>query len=308
MKTLIAGLAGCALAVGLAGCGGGEETVVGDIPEEAASAPAEAAGPDTAILLEAAMLDPRRGPGADRDIWRNPAETLAFFGFEADMTVVEIWPGGGWYAQVLAPTLAAGGGTYIAAGFDPASDSAFVQRSLENFRANFVDNPDVYGTITMTSLSKTSEGVAPAGEADLVLSFRNVHNWMAGEFAPKAFADFYQALRPGGVLGVVEHRLPEDREQDPRARSGYVKESAVIALAEQAGFVLEDRAEINANPADTADHPLGVWMLPPSLREPEEGSEAAASYDREAFMKIGESDRMTLRFRKPADADAALLE
>ena len=132
-----------------------------------------------------------------------------------------------------------------------------------------------------------------------MLTFRNVHNWMAGGYADKIFADAYRALKPGGVLGVVEHRLPSARDQDLTASTGYVLESYVVQLAENAGFVLEESSEINANAKDTADHPLGVWMLPPNLRAPAPGSPEALAYDVEKYKAIGESDRMTLRFRKP---------
>ncbi|MEL6364889.1 MAG: hypothetical protein AAFR11_08620 [Pseudomonadota bacterium] len=291
---------------------GGEEAATPAPESEAASAEeaptdAPAAAPDAGEVLDAVLDHPRRGEGADRDAFRNPKETLLFFGFEPDMTVVEIWPGGGWYTRVLAPALKEGGGTYVAAAFDPSVESAFIERSLTAFDENFVQKPEEYGDIVVTALSANTEAVAPAGSADLVLSFRNVHNWMGGEFAEKAFADFYAALKPGGVLGVVEHRQ-KDGEQDPRARTGYVREDAVIAFAEAAGFVLEARSEVNANPKDTADHPFGVWTLPPVLRGPREGEEAPEGYDRETYLEIGESDRMTLKFRKPIDADAALLE
>jgi predicted methyltransferase len=131
-----------------------------------------------------------------------------------------------------------------------------------------------------------------------VLTFRNVHNWMAGGYADKIFADAYRALKPGGVLGVVEHRLPSARDQDLTASTGYVLESYVVQLAENAGFTFEESSEINANPKDNADHPLGVWMLPPNMRAPAPGTPEALTYDAEAYRAIGESDRMTLRFRK----------
>lgn len=293
----------------LAACGS-EEAAPASAPAEPAAAPApavEAAKPTAAEVLDVVLADPRRGDGADRDLFRHPKETLLFFGFEPDMTVVEIWPGGGWYTQVLAPALKAGGGTYIAAGFDPASDSAFVQRSVAAFNENFVQQPEEYGDIVQTVFSAEKGDIAPAGSADLVLSFRNVHNWMGGGHADKAFVDFYAALKPGGVLGVVEHRQ-KTGEQDPRAPTGYVREDYVIALAEAAGFEFEGRSDINGNPKDAADHPFGVWTLPPTMRNSRGGEAAPEDFDPAKYAAIGESDRMTLKFRKPIDVDGALLE
>ncbi len=234
-----------------------------------------------------------------RDLWRHPVETLDFFGVRSSDTVVEIWPGGGWYTAILGPYLKSGEGKLYAAHVDPAS-SGYARQNVDAFTAAFVNNPNIYGDITLTVATRDGPGLAPDGSADVVLTFRNVHNWMAGGYAPKMFADAYRALKPGGVLGVVEHRLPSRVDQDLTASTGYVHESYVKQLAESAGFVFEDASEVNANPDDTADHPLGVWMLPPNLRAPEAGSELAASYSAGAYRAIGESDRMTLRFRKPA--------
>lgn len=236
-----------------------------------------------------------------RDQWRHPAATLAFFGVKPSDTVVEIWPGGGWYTAILGPYLRAGGGSLYAAHMDPAS-SDYARRNVEAFQAAFVENSATYGEIILTVASKDSQGLAPDGSADVVLTFRNVHNWMAGGYAPKMFADAYRALKPGGVLGVVEHRLPSRMDQDLAASTGYVHETYVKQLAEAAGFRFEEASEINANPADPADHPLGVWMLPPNLRAPAPGTPEAATYDAAKYTAIGESDRMTLRFRKPAGA------
>jgi predicted methyltransferase len=184
---------------------------------------------------------------------------------------------------------------------DPAS-SENARANVEAYTAAFVDHPEVYGDIEVTIASRTSPGLAPDGSADAVLTFRNVHNWMAGGYADKIFADAFKALKPGGVLGVEEHRLPSARDQDLTASTGYVLETYVIQLAENAGFVFEDSSEINANPKDAADHPLGVWMLPPNMRAPAPGDPLAPAYDPEKYKAIGESDRMTLRFRKPAPA------
>lgn len=232
-----------------------------------------------------------------RDVWRHPVETLNFFGVKPTDTVVEIAPGGGWYTAILGPWLKQGGGKLYAAHLDPAS-SDYASRNVKDYTDAYLAKPDVYGDITLTVVSPTSPGIAPDGSADVVLTFRNVHNWMTERFADKVFADAFRALKPGGVLGVVEHRLPSARDQDPGASNGYVLESYVVQLAEHAGFVLEESSEINANPKDNADHP--VWMLPPNLSPPREGTLLAEGYDKATYEAIGESDRMTLRFRKPA--------
>jgi predicted methyltransferase len=283
MKTgrLLVLVAACALAVS---CG-----------EEETPAATEPAGPPVGSLEWAVAGPWRIEKEKARDQFRHPVETLSFFGVKGSDTVVEIWPGGGWYTAILGPYLKAGGGKLYAAQLDPAAAANMVN----TYRAAFVDHPEIYGNIELTVASASSTGVAPDGSADVVLTFRNVHNWMAGGYADKIFADAFRALKPGGVLGIEEHRLPSARDQDLAARSGYVHEAYVVQLAENAGFVLEEASEVNANTKDTADHPLGVWMLPPNLRAPAAGTPEAASYDAEKYKAIGESDRMTLRFRKP---------
>jgi len=266
--------------------------------QETMDTEATAQGP---TLEEIVSSDQRPAVYADRDQYRHPVETLKFFGIEPDMTVVEIWPGGGWYAHILAPYLEQGGGNYIAAGFE-IGDSERARQSFESFQSAMSE----YGDVEFTVLSANADGVAPEGSADMVLTFRNVHNWMSGGFADKAFEDFYAALKPGGTLGVVEHRLPEDRAED--TEGGYVKESAVIAMAEAAGFQFVEASEINANPADTADHPFGVWTLPPNSRSSNYGEDPNPEFDGSKYLEIGESDRMTLMFSKPVTADGAMLE
>ncbi len=254
------------------------------------SLPRPVAAPEPGAHLLAAVNAPNRTPAnRERDRWRNPAQTLAFFGLQPGMTVVEVSPGAGWYTEILAPAVGPRGKLFVAAANPAASENA--ARAIQNLRNRFASDP-VYGNVELTVFSKGAYDIAPAGSADMVLTFRNVHNWMANDFAQEAFNAFFRALKPGGVLGVVEHRLPESREQDPKAATGYVKESEVIRMAQAAGFVLEARSDVNANPRDTADHPGGVWALPPILRNGET--------DRERYLAIGESDRMTLRFRKPA--------
>ena len=241
-----------------------------------------------------------------RDEFRHPAETLAFFGLEPDMTVVEIWPGGGWYTQIIAPYLAAGEGRYYAAGNPREGASERTIAALDRFQSTYVDNPEVYGEIIMSAIGEGSQ-IAPDESADLVLTFRNVHNWLGRDRGPAFFDAFFKALKPGGVLGVVEHRadgtsLPDD------GSSGYVFTQDVIDLATAAGFEFEASSEINANAADTKDHPFGVWTLPPVRRSSEIRGMEDPEFDRAKFDAIGESDRMTLRFRKPVVVDDALLE
>jgi predicted methyltransferase len=218
-------------------------------------------------------------------------ETLTFFGLAPGMTVVEIAPGGaGWYTEIIAPYVRASG-RYYAAAYDPLSPEEYYRRSARALQDKLAERLDLYGSAILTVFAPPAKlDIAPPDSADLVLSFRNVHNWMADGAADAAFASFYRALKPGGVLGVVEHRGSSEQPQDPKADSGYVREDVVIGLAERAGFRLDARSEINANPKDTRDHPKGVWTLPPTL---ELGGE-----DRAKYTAIGESDRMTLRFRK----------
>ena len=274
---------------------------------QAGTSDGEAGGPAIGTLEWAATGDWRTDEQKARDAWRHPVETLRFFGVEGDDTVVELFPGGGWYSEILAPYLKAGGGQLIAAGPDPAA-SDYARRNVEAYSAHFGADPDLYGNIMLTIASRDSDGIAPEGAADVVLTFRNIHNWMAGGYADKIFADAYRALKPGGVLGVVEHRLPSAWDQDLAARTGYVHQAYVVELAQDAGFEFVEASEINANPGDPANHPLGVWMLPPNLRAPAADSPEAEAYDPEIYTTIGESDRMTLLFRKPAPPSEAAPE
>ncbi len=256
------------------------------------------AGPEVGTLAWALAGDSRTEEETARDAWRHPLEVLEMFEVEPSDTIVEIWPGGGWYTNILAPYLKQGGGRFVAAGFDP-DGSDFARNVMARFNETYVANPDIYGEIEVTVLSASSDGFAADGSADVVLTFRNVHNWMAGGYEAKAFAEAYRALKPGGVLGVVEHRLPSTEVQDPRAPTGYVHEDYVKALAAAAGFEFEAASEINANPADTADHPFGVWTLPPNSRTSNRDGETPDDFDPAIYQAIGESDRMTLKFRKP---------
>jgi predicted methyltransferase len=237
--------------------------------------------------LQAALAAPNRTPAnLARDQYRHPAETLAFFGVDPGDTVVEIWPGGGWYTEILAPYLASGGGTYFAAA--PAG------RGTERFQTFVGARPDVYGGVKVATFPMAAGGTqVPDGTADVVLTFRNVHNWMMGDkpFAEDAFRQMFAMLKPGGTLGIVDHRLPESADIARERSSGYLKTSTVRRLAEGAGFRFAGASEVNANPKDTADWPQGVWTLPPTYR--------LGDTDRAKYQAIGESDRMTLRFVKP---------
>lgn len=244
-----------------------------------------AAAQPTAI--EQAVANPGRSEkNRARDTYRHPAQTLAFFGIKPTDTVVEIWPSAGWYMEILAPLLKAKG-AYYGATQPPGKYRDATLKLIES-------DPARFGKVKLTMLEpgKPSE-IAPPGSADAILTFRNVHNlMMAGDgAAAQAFADFFKALKPGGVLGVVDHRLPETADSVREKASGYIKKSTVVRLAKAAGFTLAAESEINANPKDTADWPNGVWTLPPSLR--------LGDQDRDRYLAVGESDRMTLKFVKP---------
>jgi len=289
-----------ALLVALAACGTqNEPPVAAPAPAvtEPAPPPPVAVVADPAQAIAAAIAGSWRTPEfVARDAWRHPAETLGFFGVTPTATVVEITPGGGWYAEILAPLVKAEG-RYVAAIVDESTASTegareYYAKSNQALRDKFAAAPDQFGAAELVAYSTAAPAFGADASADVVLTFRNVHNWMGGEKgAQPMFDGFFKVLKPGGVLGVVEHRANADVPAGDR--SGYVSEAQVIALAQAAGFVLEEKSEINANPADTKDHPNGVWNLPPSLRV-NEGDDAAK------YQAIGESDRMTLRFRKPA--------
>jgi predicted methyltransferase len=238
-------------------------------------------------------------PAADkaRDGWRHPLQSLAFWGFDPHMTVVEFWPGAGWYTDILAPVLTANRGRLYAALLPPDDPPARLVNDA--YRRKLAARPDLYGAVTPTSFGPASGAVAPSASADLVLFLRNLHNWMAAGLAEKAFKDALQALKPGGVLGIEEHRAKAGGVQDPLAASGYVQESYVKQLAKEAGFDFVASSEVNANPKDTKDHPFGVWTLPPERRSSPRGEPPNPGFDHAKYDAIGESDRMTLKFAKP---------
>lgn len=248
---------------------------------------------DTKQLIQQSLAGAHRSEiHRARDIYRHPAETLDFFGLKSDMTVVEIWPGGvGWYTEILAPVLKQKGKLY-AAHFNPNAEVPYFRKNYRKFTEKTKANSELYGKLRVTVLQPPSlVSIAPAGSADMVLTFRNVHNWMRNDQALTVFRAMFEALKPGGILGVVEHRASNTHAQDPNAKSGYMREDYVVDLARQAGFVLLAKSEINANPKDLKDHPKGVWTLPPSLRLKDQ--------DRDKYLTIGESDRMTLKFERP---------
>jgi predicted methyltransferase len=244
----------------------------------------------TAAAIDAALAGSHRSEAnCARDAYRHPKETLLFFGLRPDMKVVEIWPGGGWYTEVLAPVLR-DQGTLYAAHNDPRPEPG---RSLVAYKEKLAANPAVYDKVVVTAFGPNAHEIAPPGSVDMVLTFRNMHNWMGRDWAPQAFADMYEALKPGGILGIVEHRNDPKVEQDPKAKTGYVNEEYAIKLIEGAGFKLVSRSDVNNSPKDTKDHPGGVWNLPPNLRD-------VADADKPKYQAIGESDRFTLKFVKPA--------
>ncbi len=262
-----------------------------------ASASASASGPsgtDAVAALDRAIAGSWRNPNnVLRDQYRNPRQTLTFFDVSPRQTVIEITPGGGWYAEILAPYLR-GQGSYVAAVVDSGAYEAGRQRDYyakgkADLEANFAAAPAQFDRATVVAYDPKAPRFGAPGSADVVLTFRNVHNWRAAGQAEGMFRGFFEVLKPGGTLGVVEHRATRDVPADDK--SGYVGEAQVIAMAEAAGFRLDGRSEVNANPRDTRDHPNGVWMLPPAKRHDAE--------DAQKYLAIGESDRMTLRFVKP---------
>ena len=254
----------------------------------AAAAPARA---DDAQLRALAEGSHRTPANVARDQFRRPVEVLRFFGLRDAMTAVEILPGGAAYwTEIMAPYLR-DRGVYYAALAEDTTDYEPARRGNAAFRAKVANDPARYGKVRTTIFAADRHAIAPAGAADLVVTFRNLHNWMERGEAEAAVAAFYKALKPGGVLGIVDHRGRTDAPQDPAAKSGYVRQDYAIALAEKAGFRFAAASEIKSNPRDTKDYAVGVWALPPTWRERDK--------DRARYAAIGESDRFTLKFVKP---------
>ena len=239
--------------------------------------------------LAAAVASPERTPAfVARDAARHPAEELSFFGLAPTMTVVELWPGGGYWTEILGPYLAPAGHFFAAL---PAPGNEEDDASVTRWRARIAAQSKRLGAVQETTLGKGSYAIAPPGSADLVLTFRNLHNWMEDGYAEAALAGCFKALKPGGIIGIEEHRGRNDRPQDPKAKDGYVRQDYTIALAKKAGFKFEGASEIDANPRDTKDWVDGVWTLPPTLSQGDK--------DKDRYLAVGEADNFVLKFRKP---------
>ena len=227
-----------------------------------------------------------------RDVFRHPQATLQFFGISPDMTILEVSPGGGWYTEVLAPLLKERGQLIVA--HASANGGTYARRSLGGYLQKLSEHPDVYGRVRVAALQPPAEITPTSAESvDLALAFRNIHSWLRAGTAEQVFKIVAASLKPGGIFGIVQHRGASTLSAEEMKSSAYVSEDKVIKLAELAGLKLDSRSEINANSRDTKDYPSGVWTLPPTL--------AAGEKDRQKYIKIGESDRMTLRFIKPAE-------
>jgi len=250
----------------------------------------------TGAALDVALNgEHRSAENKARDKYRRPRETLEFFGFRADMTVVEVWPGGGWYTDILAPALKDNGKLY-AAQYSPNPPFSYQRRYFGAFLTKLGQNSGVFRDVVVTTLDFPYHlEIAPPGTADLVVTFRNAHNWVGPGYAKVsadlAFQAMFDALKPGGFLGIVDHRWPDPKTEAAVSEDGYVSEERLTLLAENAGFEVAGRSDLNRNPKDTHDHPEGVWTLPPSF--------ALDDTDREKYAAIGESDRLTIKFRKP---------
>jgi predicted methyltransferase len=245
----------------------------------------------TAAALTAILAaDYRSEEDRARDRYRHPKETLLFFGLRPEMSVLEVWPEPGWYTEVIAPLLR-DKGKYYAAVIAADPDSKYITQRLENYHHKLAERPDLYDRVAVVSFPTDGSDAVPPASVDMVVTFRNIHNWMGRAAAAQAFATMYRALKPGGVLGVVEHRGNPAVAQDPKAKSGYVNEDYAIRLIEAQGFRLVAKSQANANPKDTKDYEQGVWTLPPTYR--------LGDKDRDKYTAIGESDRFTLRFVKP---------
>lgn len=296
-----------ALALVLAACGGGnsEPAKPAAAPEAAKPAPAAAAPTAPVVANPAAQWDARLSSvlagswrsdaNKARDAYRHPKETLAFFGLKPGQTVIEITPGGGWYTEILAP-LMKGQGKLVAAVIDPASvekegTKNYLTKSNGGLKDKIAADAERYSEVELREFAQAAPKLGEPGSADVVLTFRNVHNFMMWNSDKAMFQSAFDVLKPGGVLGVTDHRAAAGADLAKTKDSGYIPEEYVIKLATDAGFVLEGKSEVNANAKDTKDYEKGVWTLPPSL--------ALGETDKAKYVAIGESDRMTLKFVKP---------
>jgi len=249
---------------------------------------------DLVTRIETAMQgDHRSDKNKARNQYRHPIETLSFFGLKADMTVLEIAPGGGWYTEVIAPAMR-DTGVYVAGSYDVTVEGQpkYRYRQHKALLNRISTQSELYGQIQVATYSPPqSRDLWQENSVDMVLTFRSSHGWVREGMIDDVYSDFYKVVKPGGTLGVVQHRAPSDGDALEWSRKGYVPESRIIQAAEKAGFVLSDKSEVNANPEDSKDHQEGVWTLPPTL--------ALGDEDREKYLAIGESDRMTLKFTKP---------
>jgi len=260
-----------------------------------AAIPAQAAD----AKLQAAVAGDQRAPANKaRDAARHPVDTLTFWGLKPNQTVIELSPGGGYWTEILAPYAKATGGTYVATASDLANPqlSEGAKKGRAAFEAKYADTAK-YGSIKYVNFGPVSGPLGPPASADIVITARNVHNWMMNNTLDKVLKDAHAVLKPGGVLAVEEHRA-DPKPELPGVSNGYVSTATVIAAAEKAGFKLAAKSEVNANPKDTKDHPFGVWTLPPSRQSAPSGQPADPKFDRTKYDAIGESDRMTLRFVK----------
>lgn len=264
------------------------------------SAPAQAdTDRATRKAIDAAIAGEHRSDeNRARDAARQPKKTLEYFGLRKDMTVVEVWPGGGWYTEILAPVLRDEGKLYLAQ-FSPNTPYSWARAGLGRFFSKLGAHRDIYSKAEVTFIDPPFDlDIAPRGSADMVLSFRNVHNWTmdmfgGGRYFDHYFDAMYAALKPGGILGIVDHRWPDPANEDPKAGNGYISVERTVKVAEAAGFKLVGESKHLRNDKDTHDHPRGVWTLPPSY--------ALGDQDRAKYEAIGESDRFVLKFVKPKE-------
>jgi len=253
----------------------------------AKSAPATSADAKLDNVIAGKWRDPKN---VARDRYRHPKQTLEFFGLKPGMSLIEITPGGGWYAEILAPYLN-GSGTYTAAVVKPKKKEGEDAQDMDAIHKKFAGDATEYGNAKFVEFDGKAPNLGPDNSADMVVTFRNVHNWVMADTAPLMFKAFYSVLKPGGVLGITDHRANKGADLAKIKQSGYLPEDFVIKLATDAGFKLVAKSEINANPKDTKDYPEGVWTLPPTF--------ALKDKDHDKYAAIGESDRMTLKFVKP---------